>query len=320
MKYNENELYELIIDLGVNVQSQTHTHYLCLCPFHENHDSAAFEISKENGLWLCFNHGCGAKGNLPQLVERLSGEKSSNFSRVMRLMGQNRGMQTDVMKELAGIFGDKPEREEWDEEILEKLRVDYDTDDVQKLDYLLERGFAKETLRSFEVGYSALKKRIVVPVRTEDYRLVGVIGRTTSNEVQPRYLYSDNMPKKDLLFNLCRAKTFNSVIIVEGSLDCMRVHQAGFPNVVAVLGSAFSDTQASLVNKYFLDVIIFGDNDDAGHGLGKQIEAKCPRRNLYFAEYPEGKNDPGEMNTEEITWALENKSSQLERLFLAMKN
>lgn len=311
----EDKLYDLLVTLGIEVSSQTARHYLCLCPFHENNDSPAFEIDKVSGLWLCFSSACGAKGNLTQLVERIQGGRVPELNRVLKKMNQDKSLRSDVEQELANLLGGDEPTEDW-EKILENVDVDYNSPNWEtRLQYLVERGFLKSTLQSFEVGYSNSKQRIVIPVRDEAFRLVGLIGRATDPNKQPKYLYSDNMPKRGILFNLCHAKTYKDVIIVEGSVDCMSVYQAGFPNVVAALGSSFSENQADLVNRHFVDVIIFADDDEAGRGLGRQIVDKCPRRNLYFAQYSNGKKDPGEMTTEEIRYAIENKRSHVEVMF-----
>ena len=317
MEFDKDELYDILTSLGISIQSQTAQHYLCLCPFHENTGSPAFEIDKSSGLWLCFNQACGAKGNLRSLVSRLSPEDHTNVKRMVDQLHQDRYHNIDVIRELKEIFdGKETNQADWDT-VIESLAVNYDdaADVEAKLSYLLKRGFTKETLEHFEVGWSAQKERIVIPVRNENFKLVGVIGRAINEDRKPKYLYSDGLPKKGVLFNLPFAKSYKSVIVVEGSLDALRVHQAGFPNVVAALGAHMTEGQGQLLNRYFLDVIVFGDNDDAGKALGASIAEVCASRNIYYAQYPEGKKDPGEMTDEEIRWAIGNKRSDLDILF-----
>lgn len=318
MQFDKDELYDILESLGINVQSQTSHHYLCLCPFHDNTGSPAFEIDKASGLWLCFNQSCGAKGNLKSLVRRLSPDgENSNVHRMVDQLSQDKYRNIDVVNEIRELFGETDKKEvDWDN-VIESLTINYeDQNEVsQKLAYLLDRGFTTSTLRHFEVGWSGNKERIVIPVRNEVFKLVGIIGRAVNEDRKPKYLYSDGLPKKGILFNLAYAKSYKSVIVVEGSLDALRVHQAGYPNVVAALGAHMTETQGELINRYFLDVIVFGDNDDAGKALGATIAEVCASRNIFYAQYPPGRKDPGEMTHEEIAWAIENKRSELDVLF-----
>lgn len=315
------DLLDLIESLGIHIVSQTAQHYLCLCPFHDNTGSPAFEIDKESGLWLCFNQACGERGNLKSLIAKLNPEAvSSNLTRMVDQIHQDKYHKIDVVREMQEIFGENKEAEiDWSD-IVESLSVNYDDEKEvnEKLSYMVERGFSRHTLRHFEVGWSAKKGRIVIPVRNENFKLVGIIGRAVDPERKPKYLYSDGLPKKGILFNLPYAKTYKSVIVCEGSLDCMNIYQAGFPNVVAALGAHMTETQGDLINRYFLDVIIFPDNDAAGKALGESIAHHCSSRNIYYAQYPEGIKDPGEMTSEQIKLAIENKRSQLDMIFGTM--
>lgn len=266
---------------------------------------------------MCFNQSCGAKGNLPQLVNRLDPSASKNVTRWIKEKKAERAALTDIEQVLAEELGLNTKKEEDWTEMVDSLQVNYDnkTEVESKLGYMVDRGFYPSTLRHFEVGWSDKKRRIVVPVRNENFKMVGVIGRAVDADRQPKYLYSDNLPKKGMLFNLCHAKTHKSVIVVEGSLDAMKVHQAGFPNVVAALGANCSDQQGQLFNRYFVDIIIFGDNDDAGKALGESVAHHCANRNIYYAKYPDGTSDPGGMTDEQIRWAVDNKESQIDVMF-----
>lgn len=316
----EDQIVDLVESLGIEIKGQTASNIYGMCPFHENNETHSFAVNKTNGLWYCFNSVCGAKGNLAQLVDKLAGEQRGSLARIMSKMGVERRESLNLEDEFSKIFDEDQSEEEdvdWDS-TMQSLSVDYNPESENKLQYLIDRGYTPPTLKAFEVGFATNKKRIVIPIRDESFKMVGLVGRATSSNQQPKYLYSKNLPKKHILFNLCHAKTYNSVIIVEGTLDALSVHQAGFPNVVASLGSGFSNEQADLVNRFFADVIIFGDNDDAGKALGTQIADKCSKRNIYYAQYPPGKNDPGEMTGEEIEWAITNMKSQIDILLEAL--
>ena len=169
---------------------------------------------------------------------------------------------------------------------------------------MIERGLSLDTLKYFEVGYSKEKNRVVIPVRSASYELVGFIGRATLDSQQPRYLYNKGFRRADYLFNLQNAKAHGDVIIVEGSIDAMFVHQAGFNNVVASLGAAIPKSQIILLKKYFDKIIIFSDNDMAGEAMRDGIIEQCLGKNISVAEVSKGLKDPGEMNTEQIQNAI----------------
>ena len=115
---------------------------------------------------------------------------------------------------------------------------------------LHERGLSYDTLMRFEIGFSKTKSRIVIPVRNQQYKVVGLIGRAIESSQEPRYLYNKGFKRADVLFNIQNAKNYSEVIVVEGSVDAMKVHEAGFPNVVATLGAQVSKNQITLMKKY----------------------------------------------------------------------
>jgi|TARA_Y100000034_G_scaffold136284_2_gene211987 DNA primase len=185
---------------------------------------------------------------------------------------------------------------------IDELKVDYETTD--KLSTLTERGFEIDTLKYFEVCFSEKKNRVVIPVRDSNYKLVAMIGRAVLKDQEPRYLYSRGFKRAKVLFNLCNAKRYDSVVVTEGSLDAIKIHQAGFPNVVATLGSAVSDEQFRLLSRYFDEIIIFPDKDDAGEAMRCSIIDRCRGKKVRWARCPEGRGDPGDMTAAEISEAI----------------
>ncbi len=163
----------------------------------------------------------------------------------------------------------------------------------------------------FEVGFSSTKSRIVIPARDQFFRLVGLIGRAITNDQIPRYLYSTGFPKSKILYNLCNAKSFDEVIVVEGSLDAMKVHQAGYPNVVATLGAIITEDQMELLKNYFDGITIIPDNDDAGRAMKDAIMVRARGKEIYLAECPENFKDAADLNSKQIYNIIENKKTIL---------
>jgi DNA primase len=88
----------------------------------------------------------------------------------------------------------------------------------------------------------------------------------------------------------------------------MFVHQAGFPHTVATLGAMVSEKQMKIIRKFFDSIIIFSDNDEAGEAMRRGIIEMCRGKDLSFASIPPGLKDPGEMTSNEIKEAINNKN------------
>jgi DNA primase len=255
----------------------------------------------KTGLWQCFNPSCGKKGNFRHLYKQVTGKP---FGKDIKL--DHVALQNNIDREL------NYEEAEKEQLNISDIEIDYSNeDDLVKLLTLHERGLEYNILEHFEVGYSIAKDRVVIPVRDAQYKAVGFIGRAIKSEQEPRYLYNKGFKRADVLFNIQNAKQYSSCIIVEGSIDAMFIHQAGFPNVVATLGSKISDYQYKLMKRYFDSIIVFSDNDEAGEQMKRDILFACSGKDLYTVELPADKKDAGEMTQEEIINTLTNKQSHI---------
>lgn len=292
----EKSIFELLDSQGIEIHNQSGKEIAIYCPFHENSHSPAFYINTKTGLWQCFNPSCGKKGNFRQLYRHITGK---SFGREWILDPVN------LQKELESALVSRGV----EELSLDNVTIDYDSDQVSKLKPLLDRGYTLETLEEFEIGYSEIKDRVVIPVRDSQYKLVGLIGRAVHDWQEPRYLYNKGFKRADVLFNIQNAKFYDSVVICEGSLDAMKVSQAGYKNVVATLGAKISGNQVKMIRKFFDSVIAFSDNDDAGAEMRGAIMDECRGKELFTASIPDGLKDPGDMTHEQIVHAIENKKA-----------
>lgn len=134
--------------------------------------------------------------------------------------------------------------------------------------------------------YSKFRNRVMFPICNEQGKVIAFTGRTleTGEKAGPKYLNSPETPiysKGRVLFNLDKAKEairkLTYAIIVEGNVDCISVFTAGFQNVVATSGTAFSDAQVRLLGRFTKDAIVNFDPDNAGaaateRSLGLLIE------------------------------------------------
>ncbi len=121
--------------------------------------------------------------------------------------------------------------------------------------------------------YSKFRNRVMFPITNEAGRVVGFTGRTLSTDEKagPKYLNSPETPiysKSRLLFNLDQAKEairkLDYAILVEGQMDCISVFAAGFHNVIASSGTAFTELQARLLGRFSKNVVVNFDPDTAG--------------------------------------------------------
>lgn len=107
--------------------------------------------------------------------------------------------------------------------------------------------------------------RVVIPIHNAAGELVAYAGRAIDGS-EPRYKLPAGFRKSQELFNLHRAITGagRGLIVVEGFFDAMKVHQAGYPFVVALMGCSLSEEQEEMLVKYADQVLLMLDGDEAG--------------------------------------------------------
>jgi DNA primase len=120
--------------------------------------------------------------------------------------------------------------------------------------------------------YSKFRNRVMFPICNDQGKVIAFTGRTLSTDEKagPKYLNSPETPiysKSRVLFNLDNAKEWirkEYAILVEGQMDCISVYAAGFHNVIASSGTAFTELQAKLLGRYSKNIIVNFDPDAAG--------------------------------------------------------
>jgi len=143
-----------------------------------------------------------------------------------------------------------------------------------------DSGSATEPLPRSEVRgptsasmYSKFRNRVMFPISSEAGKVTAFTGRTLSTDEKsgPKYLNSPETPiysKSKVLFNLDLAKEwikkFDYAILVEGQMDCISVFAAGFQNVIASSGTAFTELQAKLLGRFSKNLVVNFDPDTAG--------------------------------------------------------
>jgi DNA primase len=121
--------------------------------------------------------------------------------------------------------------------------------------------------------YSRFRNRVMFPIANENGKIIAFTGRTLAKDEKsgPKYMNSPETPiysKGRVLYNLDRAKEairkLGYAIIVEGQMDCIAVYAAGFHNVAASSGTAFTETQVRLLGRFSKDIVVNFDPDTAG--------------------------------------------------------
>jgi DNA primase len=112
----------------------------------------------------------------------------------------------------------------------------------------------------------------VFPIHDNEGRLVAYAGRSLDGS-EPRYLFPPGFRKSQVAFNLHRAvrESAEWAIVVEGFFDCLRVHQAGYRNVVALMGVSLSGVQQQLLLERFRRLVLMLDGDATGQRASQQL-------------------------------------------------
>ena len=132
-----------------------------------------------------------------------------------------------------------------------------------------------QELKAAPAIYSKFRNRVMFPICNEQGKVIAFTGRTlsasTDEKAGPKYLNSPETPiysKSRVLFNLDNAKEairkLEYSILVEGQMDCISVYAAGFHNVIASSGTAFTELQAKLLGRFSKKVVVNFDPDTAG--------------------------------------------------------
>ena len=334
--YSQAHVKAIINGLGLSVFSETYNDFLCLCPFHGNRHTPSFSISHTKGLYICFNPSCDASGTILDLVKQVSHRNDYESLRFIQSVKEDSDI--DFEDELASLLEDKPEFTPFPLEKLKEMHQDLlKESSYAAYNYLLQRGISGNSIDYFELGYSSKQDMIIVPVHSPDGIPVGLVGRGISEK---KFKNSNNLPRSKTMFNLHRAKKFGGTAIVcESSFDAIRIHGAGFPNVVATLGGYISKDNLSNLNRYFSKIIIMTDFDNKeeyivnncrkcypqeckghnpGRDLGMTIARSLQNKDVQWAlhdsrnVYPEGCKDAGDMTDDQIKHCIKNAITNVE--------
>lgn len=277
--------------------------YFGLCPFH-NEKSPSFSVSPGKQMYYCFGCGAGGNVltfimeyenfSFPEALQFLADRAGVelpklDYSREAKEQADKKAQLLQINKEAAKYFyyqlyKDKGkhaltylEGRQLSLETIKKFGLGYSdkfSNDLYR--YLKKKGYSDSLL--LESGlfnadekrgmYDKFWNRVIFPIMDVNNRVIGFGGRVMGDG-KPKYLNSPEtkiFDKSRNLYglNLARTSRAKNLIICEGYMDVIAMHQAGFTNAVASLGTALTSQQASLMKRYTEEVLIMYDSDLAG--------------------------------------------------------
>lgn len=219
-----------------------------------------------------------------------SGRSYFEAARFIKSKEGETNLEAEVQKQLYS----KPEFLPFDEVVLKRLYNGLLVSDRAK-NYFKYRKINSDSWSKFSLGYSVKQDMVTVPVHSPDGMPIGFVGRSVEGK---EFKNTPGLPKAKTLFNLHRVKTSDNVYIVESSFDAIRLDQVGIPSV-ATLGANVSKVQVELLQKYFNNIVVVADNDEAGGNMKDRIIEKLGSR-VSVIKLDKQYKDIGDMDDDSI--------------------
>jgi len=286
--YTAEQVKRVLAGSGTTVESELDADFIIFCPFHNNHRTPAGEVHKTNGMFFCFS--CQKSADLIELVMHTSGRTYFEAARFIKSKEKVSNLATEIDRALIKEEQYKP----FDELIIKRLHNNLIASDRAK-SYFQYRKLTKQSCVKFSLGYSEKQDMVTVPVHSPDGILLGFVGRSIEGK---DFKNTPGLPKSKTLFNLHRVKKSDIVYVVESSFDVIRLDQLDIP-AVATLGANVSGKQIELLQKYFNNILVIADNDEAGGNMKNRIIEKLGSR-VSVIQLNKQYKDIGDMPDEEI--------------------
>lgn len=277
--------------------------YFGLCPFH-NEKSPSFSVSREKQMYYCFGCGAGGnvftflmeyenysfQEALKYLADRAGVElPEAKYSKEARERADQKAILLEINKVAAQYFYVQLKSPQGahalsylkdrglSDEMIHSFGLGYSNKYSNDLyQYLKSKGYRDELivkagLVTVDERYGVSDKfwnRVMFPIMDSNSRVIGFGGRVMG-DAKPKYLNSPEtmiFDKSRNLYGLNRARSSRKpyFLLCEGYMDVISLHQAGFSNAVASLGTALTPGHASLIKRYVKEVYLTYDSDEAG--------------------------------------------------------
>ena len=277
--------------------------YFGLCPFH-NEKTGSFSVSPNKQMYYCFGCGAGGNVftfmmqyenfTFSEAMEALADRvgvalPKQEYTKEQKREADKKQRLLDINKEAARYFymllrNDRGKnalayfkKRELSDETMKKFGLGYSdqySDDLYR--YLRSKGYEDEILKESGLvsinekrgGYDKFWNRAMFPIMDVHNKVIGFGGRVMG-EGEPKYLNSPETPifdKSRNLYGLNFARTTkkSQLLLCEGYMDVIALHQAGFGNAVASLGTSLTTGHANLLKRYTKEVYLTYDSDGAG--------------------------------------------------------
>lgn len=298
---SENDIVD-VISSYVKLQKKGSS-YFGLCPFH-NEKSPSFSVSREKQMYYCFGCGAGGnvftflmeyenysfQEALKYLADRAGVElPEAEYSKEARERADQKAILLEINKVAAQYFYVQLKSPQGahalsylkdrglSDEMIHSFGLGYSNKYSNDLyQYLKSKGYRDELivkagLVTVDERYGVSDKfwnRVMFPIMDSNSRVIGFGGRVMG-DAKPKYLNSPEtmiFDKSRNLYGLNRARSSRKpyFLLCEGYMDVISLHQAGFSNAVASLGTALTPGHASLIKRYVKEVYLTYDSDEAG--------------------------------------------------------
>lgn len=297
---DKNDIVD-VVSSYVKLQKKGGT-YFGLCPFH-NEKSPSFSVSPSKQMFYCFGCGVGGSvytflmkyenATFPEAIKMLADRAGVALPEIQMSEEDKRKRDLkmsvlEINKEAAKFYfyNLKGEKGEIGRNYFNKRQLSVDTINKFGLGYsgkysdglytyLKQKGYKDDILKetglftySEQKVYDKFFNRVMFPIMDVNSKVIGFGGRVMG-EGEPKYLNSPEtkvFDKSRNLYglNIARSTRRPNMIICEGYMDVIALHQAGFNNAVASLGTAFTSGQASLLKRYTKEILLTYDSDGAG--------------------------------------------------------
>jgi DNA primase len=251
--YSEEQIRRVINGSGIDIEAEFGNDFIIYCPYHNNSRTPAGEIAKDSGLFFCF--GCQTTKNLEEFIMFTTGR--SYFETVRYI--KSKETETNIENAVNRAMYAPPDFVQYDEVLIKRLN-NQALESPRAMRYYSGRSITEDSVKKFWLGYSEKQDMVTIPVHSPDGMTIGFVGRSVEGK---EFKNTPGLPKSKILFNLHRVKTSSIIYVVESSFDAIRLDQVGFP-AVATLGANVSVSQIKLLEKYFNNVVLVADNDEAG--------------------------------------------------------
>lgn len=286
--YTKEQVQRVLAGSGVDVYSELDADFIIFCPFHNNYRSPAGEINKSTGIFYCFS--CQKTSDLVEFVMFTSNRTYFESVRFIKSKEQESNLEQEMVRQLHT----KQDYVLYDELQVKRLHQQA-VDSPRATSYFYGRRITQDSILKFGLGFSENQDMVTIPVHSPDGMLLGFVGRSVEGK---DFKNTPGLPKSKTLFNLNRVKTADKVYVVESSFDAIRLDQIGFP-AVATLGANVSAMQIELLQKYFNNVIVIADNDEAGGNMKNRLLEKLGSR-VSVIQLNNKYKDIGDMSDEDI--------------------